>query len=311
MNHPFGLGRIPSEPDDRDHPLDRYLSVAPLPATFTSPVVTAILDQGTTPQCVAYSGVTGRTITEAPDAGLVAFDPHDLFALCHGGPNGTEIRTAANVLLKTGALSTSGPGTRPGERFKIGAYAAAPSLEKIKAAVYAQGWAWLGVNWAESWFTPQRDGTLPRPDKIAAGHAISVRGWSDIRKALQIQNSWGAKWGVGGWCWLPYAYLDSTPEAFATIDAPDCVVTITPYPTLRTWQVRKGQVLRGWDVKRPNVPLGPAYAWPKDSTAHADAVLTVTWPGISPMPMPYGTVIRVTDGAYASQLIRLAEVTML
>jgi C1A family cysteine protease len=66
-------------------------------------------------------------------------------------------------------------------------------------------------------------GAIPFPgagEKIVGGHAVVAIGYNDTIKitntnrggpttigALLIRNSWGKKWGDGGYGWLPYEYV--------------------------------------------------------------------------------------------------------
>jgi len=59
-------------------------------------------------------------------------------------------------------------------------------------------------------FSPDSNGTIPMPragDRLEGGHAMTCMGYDDRRKAWLVRNSWGADWGDGGHCWIPYAYL--------------------------------------------------------------------------------------------------------
>ena len=52
---------------------------------------------------------------------------------------------------------------------------------------------------------------MPAPDDIArakhSGHAMCAVGYSDSERVFIARNSWGADWGDGGYCYMPYAYL--------------------------------------------------------------------------------------------------------
>lgn len=61
-------------------------------------------------------------------------------------------------------------------------------------------------------------GEIPFPQKgdtVEGGHAIVAVGYDDAKTigkskgALLIRNSWGAGWGVQGYGWLPYAYVEN------------------------------------------------------------------------------------------------------
>jgi C1A family cysteine protease len=68
-------------------------------------------------------------------------------------------------------------------------------------------------------FPPVGEGTgeipFPQPgDSVLGGHAIDAVGYSDGKKvagdkgALLIRNSWGTDWGVQGYGWMPYRYVE-------------------------------------------------------------------------------------------------------
>lgn len=71
--------------------------------------------------------------------------------------------------------------------------------------------------------TAANKGAIPFPssgEKVAGGHAVMAVGYDDTLKitnanpggptttgALLLRNSWGTKWGDGGYGWLPYEYV--------------------------------------------------------------------------------------------------------
>jgi len=61
-------------------------------------------------------------------------------------------------------------------------------------------------------------GEIPFPtqgDRVEGGHAVVVIGFDDKKKikndtgAFLIRNSWGQEWGVNGYGWLPYSYVEA------------------------------------------------------------------------------------------------------
>lgn len=53
-------------------------------------------------------------------------------------------------------------------------------------------------------------GIVPEPgpsEPEVGGHAMLAVGYSDLKQAFLVRNSWGASWGWKGYCWIPYAYL--------------------------------------------------------------------------------------------------------
>jgi hypothetical protein len=103
--------------------------------------------------------------------------------------------------------SAPAPAVHAGDRVKISGYARLGTLTEVKQTIAAYGDAWIGSPWANSWFTPQPDGTLPPPDQPAGGHAYKLVGFDDNRAEFLMQNSWGSGWGLLGHAWMPYSYV--------------------------------------------------------------------------------------------------------
>jgi C1A family cysteine protease len=59
-----------------------------------------------------------------------------------------------------------------------------------------------------------RTGMVPMPgqgESVLGGHAVLACGYDDNTNRFLVRNSWGGDWGLGGYCWMPYAYL-SDPD---------------------------------------------------------------------------------------------------
>jgi C1A family cysteine protease len=57
---------------------------------------------------------------------------------------------------------------------------------------------------------------FPKPgDSVLGGHAVVAVGYDDKKKiakdtgAILIRNSWGTEWGVEGYGWLTYSYVEA------------------------------------------------------------------------------------------------------
>ena len=56
-------------------------------------------------------------------------------------------------------------------------------------------------------------GIVPMPgpqEKTVGGHAVMAVGYDDSAQQFIVRNSWGAGWGIQGYCMMPYAYLTNT-----------------------------------------------------------------------------------------------------
>jgi hypothetical protein len=198
MRH--GLGRLAaSDARDAAFPLRTLLPPAP-PAVksrffHTGPV----LDQGQSPECVAYawkqwldsSPITAKPAQPpTPEWIYHAAQAVDEWA---GTPHdGTSVRAGAKVIegLK-----------------RLGAYHWSTSADDARLYLLTMGTLVIGINWYEAMFDPEADGTLQVSGSLAGGHALLLNGFSDSRQAFRGINSWGPDWGQNGRFWLRKADL--------------------------------------------------------------------------------------------------------
>jgi C1A family cysteine protease len=96
-------------------------------------------------------------------------------------------------------------------------------LTRIKTNIAAGLPSMFGFTVYDSYTQAGKTGKIPFPastDRVAGGHAIVAAGYDDGMKikntakgsketvgALLIRNSWGTRWGDGGYGWLPYEYV--------------------------------------------------------------------------------------------------------
>ena len=80
----------------------------------------------------------------------------------------------------------------------------------------AQGYPVIfGVRLYES-FQPDKDGVIPMPkegEEIWGGHSMLICGYDEPRQLFLVRNSWGTKWGLKGYCWMPYEYFIQNPDS--------------------------------------------------------------------------------------------------
>lgn len=87
------------------------------------------------------------------------------------------------------------------------------SLSEMKSALAAGYPFSLGVAIYQSFESSAvaTSGMVPMPntrhEQMLGGHAMAVVGYDDSKSCFLVRNSWGAGWGIGGHCWMPYAYL--------------------------------------------------------------------------------------------------------
>lgn len=53
--------------------------------------------------------------------------------------------------------------------------------------------------------------SMPRSnEQIFGGHAVLACGFDDQRQAFIVRNSWGSKWGVQGYFYMPYSFITNS-----------------------------------------------------------------------------------------------------
>jgi C1A family cysteine protease len=83
----------------------------------------------------------------------------------------------------------------------------------------AQGYPFVfGFAVYDSFMSPEvaKTGEVPLPprgEQLIGGHAVLAVGYDDSKQAFIVRNSWGPKWGVKGYCFMPYGYLTDSQLA--------------------------------------------------------------------------------------------------
>jgi len=217
---------------------------APLPGDQT--------DYGT---CVAWaSAYAARTISEsvALDRKNQTETTENVFSPAYvyrnirpndpEGRQGAQIYSALNLLRDSGAVkmldierSVALPRVdlslyKDSKRYPIAGYVTLFSREdKQKPALItrmvkkslAEGKpVVVGMNTPDS-FLEARNVWHPNedPGNFYGGHAMCVVGYDDNRGAFELINSWGRKWGNGGFIWVPYSvFVDFVIESYELIE---------------------------------------------------------------------------------------------
>jgi C1A family cysteine protease len=64
--------------------------------------------------------------------------------------------------------------------------------------------------------------SLGNQDQILGGHCVAIVGYDDVKGAWLLRNSWGAGWGMSGYCWIQYG--DSLIDTVMYLLEPDGVI---------------------------------------------------------------------------------------
>lgn len=94
---------------------------------------------------------------------------------------------------------------------KISGYAALNASD-LRMALHSGSPFMLGFQVYESFMsdTVAQTGWMPIPqagEQIVGGHAVLAVGYNNYQRAFIVRNSWGAKWGAGGYFYFPYKLM--------------------------------------------------------------------------------------------------------
>ena len=263
----YGLGALPDAPDERDYPIsalyasEGLTASVVLPASYASPAMPPVLDQGSSPMCVAHSTSAMKAWQDRRhQERFFDFDEPTFFAQIGGTSAGAYVRHAMERMRSAGYPVVGGGDPA---HHRIAAYYAVPrDLATIKAAIFDLGPIVVSTTWYRSWFHPV-NGVLPAADVAVGGHAIVAYGWD--ARGLRLRNSWGSGWGASGDCWMP-AYL--VPHLTGAWKAVDAIEHPIPYSHTVEVLARPSLSVRQTPTtaaaKLPSASCGCAYLRPRD-----------------------------------------------
>lgn len=110
---------------------------------------------------------------------------------------------------------------------KIKGYAQIYTNEEVKFSVMNNGPATICVPIYDSFYDIKSDGILQNPDfkteQFYGYHQMTIVGWEYINNDLYwlVLNSWGDKWGVGGYCKMHWRY--PIMEKWSIIDTKEII----------------------------------------------------------------------------------------
>lgn len=199
----YGLGRIP-EFDERSRMFraTAFLTTTAEPRTKTWRRGQAY-DQGSTPQCVAYTGK--GILNTAPVSALTDYDIRSGYSTqtFYDGAqrldewpgenyDGTSGLGLSKYLLSVGLIREY--------RWCFG-------LTDVLLALSYEGPVGIGVNWYSSMFEPV-NGYLNISGSVVGGHEVELIGVDVSKQHVIGMNSWGTGWGVNGRFYLRWSDLD-------------------------------------------------------------------------------------------------------
>ena len=228
-------GWIPDKPDKRDLQYSTIIvAVPPLPPeTDVRANCSPVENQGMLGSCTANALVGNLEFLEKKNNHtLVNFSRLFLYynerVLEHkeATDSGAQIRDGVKTLAKTGicleslwpyiiakfAVKPLQKAYKEAKHYEILKYFRVHGISEMKHTL-ATGYPFVfGFVVYDSFESPivAQTGVVPMPaakEQIVGGHAVMAVGYNDTSKQFLIRNSWGADWGLKGYCLMPYEYV--------------------------------------------------------------------------------------------------------
>lgn len=223
--------------DSRDYKSVRRLSApVELPSEFELEKQIPIYDQYDIGSCVANSAASCYRFESAQVIGNFSFNPSRLFVYYNARKlqgweredSGAYIRDGFKAMNKWGlanenvwpyvtrdfAKEPTSQVYSDGLNNVIVKYARVEQTETaLKETLLTGAAVSFGFNVYNSFMSGTWDtttGMMPLPkstERVIGGHAVTIIGYNDAKKAFLIQNSWGTSWGLKGKFWMPYSFL--------------------------------------------------------------------------------------------------------
>lgn len=96
------------------------------------------------------------------------------------------------------------------KKHRILSYQRITDSYEAKIAIASRGGVGASFPVTEQWFRAEK-GVIEAPRQgaeIVGSHAVTLIGYSDAERRFTFKNSWGKKWGDGGFGYLPYDFFD-------------------------------------------------------------------------------------------------------
>lgn len=230
------FGWTPDLPDARDYMYsapEAVLSKLPKKVDLRSKMP-KIYDQGQLGSCTANAIGAAFEFGQLKQ-GQKDFMPSRLFIYYNERAMEGTVDTDSGAMIRDGMKSVANAGvcTEDTWPYDVSQFTTKPpgkaytEAKKHQALVYrrvlgqlhqmqgclAQGYPFVfGFSVYESFMSPDvaTTGKVPLPprgEQLIGGHAVLAVGYDDAIQSFIVRNSWGTRWGVKGYCTMPYAYL--------------------------------------------------------------------------------------------------------
>ena len=99
--------------------------------------------------------------------------------------------------------------------YRISEYTSVPNLDQLLIALASSNPVVIGIPIYKSIesHSVNKTGIIPTPkrkEELLGGHAVVACGYDKKKKMVRFHNSWGIKWGDGGYGYAPFDYLKAS-----------------------------------------------------------------------------------------------------
>jgi len=235
MHHTLKYPLKKDKPDDRDYKFHELFAVSPslkLPGFIDlRSKCPPIFDQGQLGSCTANAGVACREMmyTALPTLLSRLFMYYEERTVANAAvDSGATLRDLCKSTAKNGvceerympyditkfAVHPTADAIANALKYKISAYHRISIMQDIKNALaITQKPVLVGMEVFEGMESAEvaSTGVLHMPTKsenLLGGHAVLFVGYDDVMSRLIVRNSWGKDWGLQGYFYMPYDYVN-------------------------------------------------------------------------------------------------------
>lgn len=238
MSEPkFIPGVLPSEDDPRDYIAEsiyresKTLGNYPKTLDLTNDLP-EVRNQGSRGTCAAFTASTIKEWQEKTDSGFTGkMSPEFVYFHRMNKPNsGMYSRDVMKILVERGCCAeheltyrssdSRAPESIPNKILESAknnrseVYARVNTIEGLKTALYQSGPCYISFTVYD--VRPEFWRKKSPESKAVGGHAVTVVGYND--KGFILRNSWGKRFGDGGYVIYPYEDFGSHREIWSIVD---------------------------------------------------------------------------------------------
>lgn len=196
-HHKVGFCHMPDDPTVLAAPFSVSVTRAVPLTVLNLGAATKVEDQGSTPQCAAFSASSYAESILWRKTGVLPgeINPYGIYAWAkqHDGNPSGDGTTLVAVLDGLKALGHLGSSCRT---------RVVTSPFDVKSAIHRYGFCLLGLNITDEWYRGNQE-IQSTTARTVGGHAVLCVGYD--QDGVWVLNSWGAKWGRGGFAHIKWA----------------------------------------------------------------------------------------------------------